>query len=305
MDTFRRQVLIKFFKLFDLLVMALTFALTIFIAYYQIGSISFIEFFSMRFKVQNFVLFLGFLYAWYQIFFLCGLYNSRRISKGKDEIIDIIKDTTLGTSIILTAAILFEISIINHVSLWIFWLTVTAITITSRLALRYILARIRIRGHNLRYMLIVGTNLRAIKFAKRIEREPELGYRLIGFVDQEWVGMQKEDQINYDLVVGFDEFPDYIRNHVVDEVVISLPLKSQYQQAARIAALSEEQGIIVRYLSDIFNLNKTQPQAEQFENDSLISYYIGTMNGWQVFAKRGIDIFLSAVLLVILLPLFF
>jgi len=87
-------------------------------------------------------------------------------------------------------------------------------------------------------------------------------------------------------------------------VVISLPLKSLYQQAARIAAIGEEQGIIVRYLSDIFNLNKTQSRAEQFENDPLISYYIGAMNGWQVAVKRGIDIVLSAVLLVILLPLF-
>jgi exopolysaccharide biosynthesis polyprenyl glycosylphosphotransferase len=304
MDTFRRQLLIKVFKLSDVLVMALSFALAILVAYYQTGTISFSEFFSMRFKVQNFILFLCFLWVWHQIFFLCGLHNSRRFSRGKDEIIDIIKATSLGTSIIFIAAIFFKIGIINHVSLLIFWSIVTAMTIASRLSLRYVLARIRIRGRNLRYMLIVGTNQRTIKFARRVEREPELGYRLIGFVDQEWAGIADFHKTNYDLSADFDEFPDYIRNHVVDEVVISLPLKSHYQQAARIAALSKEQGIIVRYLSDIFNLNKTQSRAEQFENDPLISYYIGAMNGWQVAVKRGIDIVLSAGLLIVLLPLF-
>lgn len=305
MDTFRRQVLIKVFKLFDVLVMALSFALTIFVVHYQIGTISFSEFFSMRFKVQNFILFLGFLWVWYQSFFLCGLHNSRRFSRGKDEIIDIIKATSLGTSIIFIAAIYFKIGIINHVSLLIFWLTVTAITIASRLSLRHILIRIRIRGRNLRHMLIVGTNPRTIKFARRVEGEPELGYRLIGFVDQEWAGIEEFYKTNYDLLLSdFDDFSDYISNHVVDEVVISLPLKSHYQQAARIAAISEEQGIIVRYLSDIFNLDKTQSRAKQFENDALISYYIGAMSGWQVAVKRGLDIVLSAILLTVLLPLF-
>jgi hypothetical protein len=38
----------------------------------------------------------------------------------------------------------------------------------------------------------------------------------------------------------------------VDEVVIALPMKSLYQEASKIFAACEEQGIIVRNLSDIF-----------------------------------------------------
>ena len=304
MDTFRRKAFLKVNKLLDLLVMGLSFGLTTIVVYSQIGTISITEFFSMRFKLQNFILFLGFLWLWHQIFYICGLHNYRRFSKYRDEIIDIIKATSIGTSIIFIASIIFSISIIiKPVFIMTFWFTVTAITIASRFLLRFSLARIRIRGRNLRHILIVGTNPRSISFAKRIETDLELGYRLIGFVDEEWDGIEKFHKTHFDLIADFDEFPDYIRNHVVDEVVISLPLSSYYQQAARIAALSEEQGITVRYLSNIFDLNKTQSRSGQLQNGPLISYYFGAMNGWQVSIKRGIDIVLSATLLIVLFPL--
>ena len=143
MDAFRRQVFLNVFKLFDGLVMVFSFALTVILVCYHIEPISLIEFFSMRFKVQNFILFLGLLWAWYYIFTLCGLYNSRRFSRGREEIFDVIKGTSLGTLTILITAIFFKISIINHVFLLIFWFTVTAITIVGRLTLRYVLALIR------------------------------------------------------------------------------------------------------------------------------------------------------------------
>ena len=64
----RRQILLKAFKLLDLLVMAFSFALTTWVVYYQTVSVSFDEFLLMRVKVQNFALFLGFLLIWHLSF---------------------------------------------------------------------------------------------------------------------------------------------------------------------------------------------------------------------------------------------
>ena len=64
----RRQILLKVYKLFDLLVMVCSFALATWMTYYQSGPVSLDEFLSMRIKVQNFVLFVGLLFVWHLSF---------------------------------------------------------------------------------------------------------------------------------------------------------------------------------------------------------------------------------------------
>jgi exopolysaccharide biosynthesis polyprenyl glycosylphosphotransferase len=171
--------------------------------------------------------------------------------------------------------------------------------------LRYTLEQIRIRGRNLRHVLIVGTNPMAIRFAQKIEKKPELGYRLIGFVDDEWDGTREFRETGYALASNFNDLPAFLRDRVVDEVVISLPMNSFYQEASRIVALCEEQGIRVRFLSNIFNVKRARLEIEQFEDDSVVTVYAGTMDGWPMLVKRILDFCLSLVLLIILAPLFF
>ncbi len=68
--------------------------------------------------------------------------------------------------------------------------------------------------------------------------------------------------------------------------------------------MCEEQGILVRFLSDIFNLKLGKTKAEFFEGDSVITVSNGGMEGWPILVKRGLDFSLSAILLILLFPLF-
>jgi len=154
-------------------------------------------------------------------------------------------------------------------------------------------------------MLIVGTNERARKFARNIETKPELGYRLVGFVDEKWEGNGDLEKFGWKLVCDFNGLTPYISQNVVDEVVIALPMQSLYREASKIFSASEQQGIIVRYVSDLFNRKLPHSEAEYFEGEALISNDAGAMGGWKAAAKRAIDIVISAVLLVILSPIAF
>jgi len=300
----RRKILLETFKLFDLLVMVFAFGLATAASYYQTGTVSFSDFLSMRIKIQNFALFLGFLIAWHIIFSLFGLYHSRRFSTRWGEAIDVIKASSIGTFLIFIVSFLFNIRLATPVFFVVFWTGSIVITILSRLILRSILEWFRLKGRNLRHMLIVGTNPRAIQFAQKIEAKTDLGYRIIGFVDNEYSGNGEFKKMEYRVVSDFNNFPAFLREQVVDEVVISLPMKSLYNQASRIVALCEEQGVIVRFLSDIFDLKFGRSEAEQFGEDSVITVSTGAMKGWQVLAKRVFDFIASLILLVILSPLF-
>jgi len=153
-------------------------------------------------------------------------------------------------------------------------------------------------------MLIVGTNQRAIQFAQEIESKKELGYRIIGFVDKDWDGIGEIKKNGYHLVADFQDLPSFLRGHVVDEIVIALPVSSHYQQASWVVSLCEEQGIIVRHLSDIFNSELARSKTEQFADDLVISHYTGAMEGWPAVVKRGLDILVALVSLLLVSPLF-
>jgi len=300
----RRQILLRAFKYADLLIMTISFLLAASAVFSKFDTVSFVQFLSMRIKVENFVLFVAFLTLWHVIFSAFGLYDSRRVSSKLAELVDVVKATFVGILTIFIAGIAFSIAVINPVFIVIFWALATATTISVRLILRFSLAQIRIHGRNLRHMLIVGTNARAVQFAQRIKAEPGLGYRLIGFIDDRWAGIEEFRKTDYALAGNLSDLPKLLRERVIDEVVIALPIKSFYSRTEEIVAQCGEQGIIVRFASEIFNPTMGRSEPEEFEDSSVISFYTGGMHGWPVVVKRTLDFCLSYVLLVLLSPLF-
>ncbi len=185
----------------------------------------------------------------------------------------------------------------------IFWAASTVVTVASRLAVRSLLKALRLRGRNLRQLLIVGTNQRAVEYAKKIESRPELGYIIVGFVENGWSGNEAFRGSGYSVVTDFIKFPEFIRTHVIDEVMICLPMKSQYKRSSEIVKICEEQGIIVRFLSDFFNLELARSRSDTLAGDSVITISTGAMRGWPLLVKRGMDVLFSAALLLLFLPL--
>ncbi len=97
----------------------------------------------------------------------------------------------------------------------------------------------RSRGRNSRFLLIVGTNERAIDFADYIRVRPELGYHIVGFADDDWVGIDKFAGSGHTRCCSFSGLADFLRRNVVDEAAIYLPLRSYYEHAAELVSLCE------------------------------------------------------------------
>ncbi|HEX5412998.1 MAG TPA: sugar transferase [Terriglobia bacterium] len=302
MSSVRRQMLLTMLKFFDLAVLVAAFLVAAMPALYQSG-LSYSEFFSMRVKVQNFVLFLGLLIIWHVILASFSLYESRRMVTRESDIMDTLSATTLCTLAVGAAAMLFHIRLVGAAFIVLMWAASSATIMLSRLVFRYFLHDLRKRGHNLRHVLVVGTNSRAVQFAQRIESRPELGYRVIGFADVKWPGLKAIEETGKRLVCDLEGITEFVRNTVVDEILIALPLRSFYGDAAKIAVLCEEQGIVVRFLPRIFNLRKARSTAEELAGDPLLTLSTGPLDGWPVFLKRAIDLAISSAMVIVLSPL--
>ncbi|MGD0512885.1 MAG: sugar transferase [Terriglobales bacterium] len=303
MATTERHVLKSASKAFDMLILVGSFTLATLPHLARGGPVVFTHFLEMRIKLQNVIVFLGLLWIWYLIFCSLGLYGSKRLVSRRAEALDTMKATTLAALVLGIASYVMHFRMVTPGFLVLFWGFSTFVAVSSRVAIRTYLRRLRVRGQNLRNMLIVGSNQRAIEFARTIESKPELGYRIIGFADDQWAGVEELKNLGRPLLCNLENLGSFLRRSVVDEVAIAIPLRSFHDHASDIAAMCHQQGIIIRVLSDLFNLKSLNPSAEDFEDSHLIAKFGGIEEGWPTVIKRTLDFLLSLTLLILLAPL--
>ena len=291
-------------KVLDLGLLVLSLGLTTMLVVSHRGTLSFAQFLALRIKIGNFLLFALILLVWHSILLLCGLYQSRRMSTRRSEAVDTLKATGMASVCLMLAGALFSKNIVTPAFVGLFWLFSFDSIIFVRLVIRFLLSRARRYGKNLRFILILGTNARAIEFARRIESRPDLGYRILGFVDDEWAGSSVLRETNYPICCEFAGLAEFLRRNVVDEVATYLPLRSYYEHAAQVAALCDLHGILIRFDTDIFNLNFTRSRAEDFDRGLQIAPYGSEYEALPMILKRFLDIVMSFVLLILLSPVF-
>jgi exopolysaccharide biosynthesis polyprenyl glycosylphosphotransferase len=302
-DEVKRRFVINFLKVLDLVLITLSFAIATILAAYADKRFSIAEFLSIRIKLSNCLIFTAFLFVWHVLFQGYGVYSSRRLPTREVDLLDAMKATALCTLCLGLGASLFHIQMVTARFLAIFWALGSLMVSAPRILLREALDQASRRGRNLRYVLIVGTNSRAIAFAKRIAAEPERGYRILGFVDDDWAMPGEFEKNGFSVVCGTQDLPEFLRRSVVDEVAMYLPLRSSYERASQIAALCEQNGILMRFDGDIFSLKKARSRTDEIAGRCHVTTYTTVRELGPLFVKRTIDIVGSAFLLALVSPI--
>jgi exopolysaccharide biosynthesis polyprenyl glycosylphosphotransferase len=303
MNDAKRRILLIGLKCFDVVLLQMAFALAIVFSVRAHHGPTLGEFLLLRVKIGNFALFLGIVLLWHIICSLTGMYGSKRLATTRAVAVDVLKAVTLCTLGLELAAGIFSIKAVTPRLLVGFWIASFVLILVGRLVLRHFLGGIRRKGQNLRYMLVLGTNQRAVEFARSLEAKPELGYRILGFVDDQWAGSEEFVCSGRHVACSFDELPEFLRNNVVDEIANYLPLRSFYEHSSQVASLCELHGMILRVNSDIFGLQNGRSEGGSFNGAHYITYYSGLQGTWSLIAKRTVDVMISAFLLLLVSPI--
>jgi exopolysaccharide biosynthesis polyprenyl glycosylphosphotransferase len=87
-------------------------------------------------------------------------------------------------------------------------------------------------------------------------------------------------------------------------VFITLPRDKYSHLIDTIVNLCEEQGIIVRLRTDMFKLKIARWNVDELDGMRIVTISSGPPDGWQLVAKRLLDMCASAALLLVLAPIF-
>jgi exopolysaccharide biosynthesis polyprenyl glycosylphosphotransferase len=247
--------------------------------------------------------------AWHLSLRINGLYKSHRLDGYRKEILDIcsgILPCTVFAAMWLwfvSSPSKHEISYIATVSA-LFGATFAMCFVVTRSTGRALMHSLRMRGYNLRSVLIIGTNRRADGLAKDIELHSEWGYSVQGFIDEKWWYEPTSQGDERKLLGGFDAFPELLRTLPVDEIFVSLPIASFYKQVASIVALCRQHGIVVRSIGTLFDHDPSKRSVFLRGNVGTITLYDDSWSEWGTLAKRAVDFIVSFTMLLLLAPAF-
>ena len=210
--------------------------------------------------------------------------------------------TILGGLLLAATAFLLKVPLPPRTLFAIFLVVNFVALAAERTLLHFFLHWLHRHGQDRKSVLVVGGGLRAQRFLQASSDQGDLGLDVAGFID---VGPDRLaegfDRTKY--LGADDDLRDVLHRHPVDEVLVALPVDA-IVKVRSVLAVCEEEGVQARVLGDLFGTNGTRMRADHVRGIPVLTFYTVPTQEWQLLAKRLIDIVISALLLVLLAPLF-
>jgi exopolysaccharide biosynthesis polyprenyl glycosylphosphotransferase len=239
--------------------------------------------------------------AWVVILWLHGLYRPRARWSIRSEGLAIARATVVLGLITGTVLFAFRLPDVSRLFLILLFPAQWLVTLATRVGLRLLFERLRARGYNLRYVLMVGANARGQAFARKLEDHRELGLRVIGFVDDQ-LPTDPELPARWSFLGPVDRIEDLLHHGVVDEVALCMPF-TDWDRMNAIAHLCEEEGKIVRVPVDMLDRAFAAGRFEDLDGTPVYSMVSGPDRVVALVVKRAFDIVVSGLAMIVGLPL--
>ncbi len=294
------QLFLKLFIINDLLVNSVSFML----AYYLRFTLPLVPITRGVPPIQPYLPFLLYInLIWLFLFRENKLYEPKRGLSRLDEFFHLFKAVSLGVVIITGLMFFYRSFSYSRIVVVYFWVINLILLQLSRTLVRSYLNRLRRRGYNLRYLLIIGAARLGQQIAAKIETRPGLGYKVVGFLDDD--PAKQGQQIDGVKVLGkTDDMLKILAGNGVDEVIIALPL-SAHEHMLRLINICQKEGLRVRIVPDLFAVITHQAEIDELDGIPLIGLDKTAMEQMgNRFLKGTEDLMLATLMLALLAPLF-
>lgn len=255
-------------------------------------------FLALRISIKNLLVTAIFAWAWIGFFRAFGLYQRRA---DRYRVLRIMVATACGSSCALLFVITSRAGTFKVDAVLLTWIVASSLSLATRFLLRTLTEPASNRKYPLQ-VLIVGSGARAARVAADFYALGSPSYQVLGFVDGPGAPFIAPE-VKRRLLGNLYQLEKIIIDHGVDEVLITLPVKSCYAEVQRAIEVCERTGVECKYLSDIFRPAFAEPIAEEISGFSVTSLK-PTREDSRLLVKRAIDVIAALLGLVILSPVF-
>ena len=246
-------------------------------------------------------------------FQLQGLYRLRRGRSRVDDFFAVFVGSILAVVFGIIATLYTEIYFATAAAkssgafevsqaVWAIFLVLNIVlTFSTRELMREVLERRWTAGIGLKRVLIAGSGELGRLVADKILEHRELGYQIIGFVDDRAGG----DHLGYrglPLLGTFDEAAEITARESIDHLYVALPPEQHVKMLELLDSTSREL-VDVKVVPDLLQVIALRARLEDLDGVPVISINEPPLQGLNSIIKRAIDIAISGgALLVLTIP---
>lgn len=236
---------------------------------------------------------------WLFIFSLGGLYQYWFARSRFDEFSSVFKVISIGCFILFFVIFLddaiSDTKVYSRFVMLIYWGLMIFFVGAGRIIIRSFQRRMLEKGIGLKRTIIVGMGQRAMELKKMIEKFPQLGYKIIGFVSTGPVA-------NNHMLGAVDDLRDIIEKNEITEVLIALE-KDEKEMLFEVIRQSSDGKVNLKILPDTYEIVSGMAKTNQLYGVPLIEVMPEIMSYSSRVVKRIMDIFISLFMIILLSPL--
>lgn len=231
------------------------------------------------------------------------LYSYVRGRPWMEEVYIVVNGVTNATVLIMAVSFILQPVVFSRLML-VYAAAFTVLLLSlARVAQRMIRTHLRSKGLGVQRVLIVGAGDTGQAVLRTMVARKELGYQPVGYLDDD----PNRGSVDLGRLRGLgrlENLIDAIYQHQVDMVVITLRWK-YHDRIVQMVSECRRQGVEVRVVPEVFQLNTRQVQVENLDGIPLLGISDATrFQGTGRLFKRAIDIGLILIFAPLLLLLF-
>lgn len=232
-----------------------------------------------------------------------GLYKPESIKSNFEAFFNLIKANLIGILVFLAYLFITDNADYSRLVLLLFFMICMTLCFAERVVFRIVMKKYRKKGFNIKHVVLVGRGELAHEFTKRIANNVQWGYEITGLFDN-YTKKQSVllDQLSVPVIGTISEMEKYLSEQLIDEVIITLPLK-EYACLDQVVAICEKTGVFTRIIPDYNKYIPSRPHIEDIDGLPMISIRKVPLNDLALKTiKRVIDVVGSLFGILILLP---
>ena len=234
------------------------------------------------------------------IFFFNGLYDLKIPVEKKDELKKIFVAVSTGIMIIIALDFVKTKHIFPAKSIPIYgWILAITFIFISRQILKEFQKYLFKYGIGVQRLIIIGANRLSHLILSEIKKNPYLGYRIIGIIDERKAG---EEILGFKISSNGEKLETILKAQKVDEIIQANPQLSS-DEMIRLINLSDRYKIGFKFAPSLFGVYTNNTHVSIFAGVPVVELKRTPLEGWGRIEKRIMDFTGSLFVLVIFSPI--
>jgi Undecaprenyl-phosphate glucose phosphotransferase len=217
-----------------------------------------------------------------------------------DRFLGVLRLTSVSVLMLMAFTFFVREATFSRIMVGYFWVIATIMLFLSHQLVDLLVKEMHLRGVNLKKILIVGAGELGQQVVERLEKHPEIGFSVVGYLSHspEEVGKTFKDH----KVLGvYQELVRVIRENKVDQIFIALPSKAHDHLEEILVSLGEET-VDIKLVPDLLRYMDLHSGVEELDGMPLINLSESPLYGWNIILKRVSDIVLSGLAIILTFP---